>query len=101
MRDIITLLKLLKEEVEDQSLAWDLGKCLCVTISAMGITERDSRPIITADERIVLGKYLKRNKPDNAIEGPYWYKPGERQPRIEYLDKQIEYEIDILKDRRV
>ena len=103
MRDIVTLLGLLKKEVEEETEAWRSSQCLCILIVYMNNDYFNSsmRKIISNKEFYKLDNYLRENRPEEADLIGYWYKPGERQPRIEYLEKQINYEQDIIRDRRV
>ena len=97
MRDIVTLLKLLKEEVEEDGICWQQGGCMCITTCFMWVNED-----ISKKEEETIDNYLNEHKPKDAMNNSnFWYKMREREPRIEYLDNQIEYELDVIRDRRI
>lgn len=73
---LILLLSYIKEEEEF------LGMCL----SASEL--RDFREI-SHEEHLSIKEYLKNNKPVLCMGMVYWWNRGDKEPRIEWLEKQI------------
>ena len=44
---------------------------------------------ITEDEFKSLSKYIKSNPPENKYNYSYFFEPGLKQPRIEWLEQHI------------
>ena len=81
-RDIKELLILLRDNLHGMD-DWNDGMCVLLA----SLTRRD---IITSDERLFIKRYLNRNRPLVLYEGgPYWFKPCEVQPRLDWLNEQI------------
>lgn len=57
---------------------------MCGQISIMYYKDK-----ITNLESIRLKDYIKSNKPNFVSSGVYWWDPGLKQPRIDWLNDQI------------
>ena len=82
MRDIKTLLKLMKRK-----LIWYMlfEGCdgLCHVLGVMR-----GKALISDNEYMVLDKYMEARSPKNYICG-YWWHPGEILPRYRFLSRLI------------
>jgi hypothetical protein len=58
---------------------------LCVYIYAMYVKD-----LITFLEYEILKNYLHKNKPKHTYNVLHWWPVGEIQPRIEWINKQLE-----------
>lgn len=82
MKDTKELLEILLQQVRDS--AWDDFYGMCCEISRLW---GDGQ--ITTLEDVELCKYLKDNRPPELTD-TYWWEQGEKEPRIDWLNKQIE-----------
>jgi len=52
------------------------------------ITDMWAHNIMPYEEREILRDYLELNRPALSI-GAYWFPAGEKQPRLDWIDKQL------------
>ena len=88
MRDIVELLELLRYyAIKEESKAYPVPG-LCSLVEAMLIYQK----CLTINEANTLKLYMKDRNPTKIEEGGFWFKRYDWQPRIEWLNKQIETE---------
>ena len=79
-RSIKELLIVLRDNLKDYFDLYCNGMCLV-------IKELYWHDLISEEEESILTNYLEDNKP---IDQMYWFVPGEIEPRLEWLNQQIE-----------
>lgn len=82
MRSKKELLILLRKYIADYIPGYVNG--LCAVINYL-LTFR----VITSDEKYVLFTMIYDNKPKPQYDMLYWWKPGELEPRLAFIDKLI------------
>ena len=86
MRTTKELLQLLIDKiltVKDQ--VWRYNGCLCDLVIYLHSIEE-----ITLEERYALANYLSNNRPAGEQMGQPWFELRLKEPRIKYLQQQIE-----------
>lgn len=85
-RDIKKLLILLRKNVRR-----GVGRGYCQSWGLCSLTAMlNSEGIITDKEDSIIGKYLNNNRPHDKGEMDYWWPRGAKQPRLDWLNEQIE-----------
>lgn len=85
-RNIKELLIYLRDHISKYGLGylnvWDFG--LCEVIDSLFLKD-----YILITEHVLLRSYLSRHAPKKK-NGEYWFPPRKKEPRIKWLNKQIE-----------
>jgi hypothetical protein len=79
-RSILKLLVFLRDYIRDTDRFFN-GMCLI-------IMRMNNQNLISLDERVLLIRYFEENKPKH-IKTSYWWKVGDKVPRLKWLNKQI------------
>jgi len=84
MRTEKELLILLRDELPKMIKRFDCGMCLVITLL-------HKKRLMSYDEMKLLENYLIENDPNiTYLTTNYWWENGELEPRINWLNKQIE-----------
>jgi len=84
MRTTKELLILLRGELPKMIKRFDCGMCLSITLLR-------KKRLMSYDEMILLFNYLNKNDPNiRYLTTDYWWEDGELEPRINWLNEQIE-----------
>lgn len=89
-RDILTLLKLVLQELENPDNNLNSGLCAFVIWVL-----HESLQLINRTEKELILLWIDRHRPENCASGDWWWAFGDREPRIEFLEnliKQLEDE---------
>lgn len=99
MRNIVTLLTILRDEGTDKIGVWYItGLCSC-------IDEIHQREHISDEQASILHIYLRKNRPligwirywwmyiyHEKYDGLYWWTRGAKAPRLRWLNRRIRIE---------
>ena len=85
MRTIKELLQILREEILNDTYRWKASSFMCVLANTLHL-----KRIITGQEYQKLSNYLASNKPEETRLDGGWFPPGEKKPRLLWLDYHID-----------
>ena len=82
MRTIVELLEFLKQEIIEEKECFN-GMCCSIHILYLTNT-------IDCVEEKILEHYLEENSPIKKGTKDFWWLKGDKQPRLKWLDEQIQ-----------
>lgn len=102
-RNIKELLQLLRDNVREYWMKNESSNGLCLVVSDLHLFGLSSNKINKREETYLLN-FIKKTQPNpvkfmgNFFKEGYGWEPGELQPRLEYLDKYLEYSLEELEE---
>ena len=84
-RNIIQLLEMVKTQIENDTRIWHSSNGICDVLNHLMLFG-----YINGKEYYLITDYLKNNTPQNLDFGPYWFKPRLAQPRLDWINEQIQ-----------
>ena len=79
------LLITLRHEIRYDDKQWKATGCMCLMIKRLHRSK-----IISYEDHLLLFDYLQKQKPKASSMDKDWFKHGDKQARIYWLDRQIQ-----------
>lgn len=83
MRSLNKLLIIIKKDIKKDK---NFSRGICYNITKLYENKK-----ITDLEYKIIGNFIKNSKPINKFNNIFWWNPGDKKPRLEWLESNINY----------